>query len=56
MWYEDEDYETIARLLEEDVEEDEENAILPYNLSSRPNCMMSDYPSPMGLGSYKNVY
>lgn len=36
----EEDDETIARLLEEDV-------ILPPNLSTRPGCAMDESPSPM---------
>ncbi len=44
---EDEDDEAIARLLEEDLKEDEEDAILPPNLSSRPGSAMGESLSPM---------
>lgn len=44
---EEEDDETIAHLLEDNLEEDEEDAILPPNLFSRPNSATGESPSPI---------
>lgn len=41
--------EAIARLLEVDLEEDEEDAILPPNLSSWPGSTMGESPSLMEM-------
>ncbi len=38
----------IARLLEEDLEEDEDDEIFPPNLSSRPGSVTGESPSPTG--------